>query len=148
MRANVFLSAFGTFLFKLLAEVFFRISENDFSSLLSRNWAFGLSSTIRSHLNSSYAAMANWCASIMFLATFGEARGPVKMQINYISFGPICHPVIFWKLRNGLNIILGMCRSGWMRSVIPRPTMFLTFCTYTLSTQKCVSTSPQQTVSG
>ena len=44
--------------------------------------------------------------------------------------------------------MLSMCRSGWLRWVIPRPTIVLTCFMYSCSTQKWFSNSPQQPASG
>ena len=91
-RARRFLSACRMMLFQLLAEVFFRISDNFFRLffvIFSWNWAFGVSSSRRSRLNSSYAAMTNWCASRVSLATSGGARVPAEILINSLSFGSI-----------------------------------------------------------
>ena len=45
-------------------------------------------------------------------------------------------------------MILSMCRSGWLRWVIPHPTIFLTCFMYSFMKQVRGSTSPRQPASG
>ena len=88
MWANIFLPACRMTLFQLLAEIFFRISENDLEQqpLLRHgtgHFVFCLRGIqvrpVWSHLNSSYASMTFFWPSRICLATSGRARAPVKM---------------------------------------------------------------------
>ena len=106
-QASCFLSACRMTLFELLAEVFFQISENLFSLffvILSRNWASGISSSGRSRLNSSYAAMTNRIKLVPCYIWRGQGTCRHTDKLTFVWVERV-RPVIVLKLDNGLNVI-------------------------------------------
>ena len=147
---NIFMSACRITLFELLGEVFVRISEYGvtlFCVILSRNWAFVHSSSTRSRLNSSYAAMPNVFASRMPPVTSGGARVPAERLTQ------IVRSVIVQKLNKGVNVsFIPSDEQVWVTEMTHSTSHhFFWAASGTMSccgTQKWGNASSQQPVSG
>ena len=87
-----------------------------FFVILSWNWAFGVSSSSQSRVNSPYAAMPILCASWMSLATCRNSDKLTFIMVERVR------PVIFQKLHNGLNVSFIPCDSRHVRVLVTEVT--------------------------
>ena len=154
--ANIFLPACRVTLFQLIAEVFFRTSENDIEQQSLLRHGTG-------HLVFCLQAGLTWIPRMLQCQFFANQECALLHLegLGYMSKCWQCHFhlgrkvvqsssrsfTMNWTPASSL-MILTMCRSGWLRWVIPRTTIVLTCFMYSCSTQKICSTFPQQPASG
>ena len=146
--ANRFLRACRVTLFQLLAVVFFRISENNLNNSLFFVMELGLWYFVYKPFSLEFL--------VCFKANLFGHQECALLHLDGLGYLSKCWQSHFHLDRKVVqsssrsftmnwtpaSMILSMCRSWWLRWVIPRHTIFRTCFMYSCSTQKWGSTSP------